>query len=409
MRRLANIFLGLFLLAATLGLVTEGAREFFNTALPRDPAQLTWLLCFLCGGVIYLGYGFNRHLPLMILMPPQLWLLWGLLDHWPLDLLVGPRYRFYSYLIQLVIGLVALASNRILNDQSPWFVADQFRGAAFRPGRLVLFILLSIPFVPCVLLLIAYAVTDNLITEGSAGFVKLKPNGLYMNERIYRQGGKEIQLAGTIHLARPEYYEALNAGIPKQGTLILMEGVSDNNGLMKENFSYGRIADLMGLSQQQDGLFSGRLVTEAELAKTTPATGVDLLPADIDLSAFEPLTIEVLNAMAREVLNAEAPLAGYAEFSRWAEQNLPADFDKRLMTDLLDKRNRHVVTFLPQALKRYDTLVIPWGALHMRGIEQEVLAQGFTLEESRELLAIDFLLLPYDRILAGLTGSESTE
>jgi hypothetical protein len=43
-------------------------------------------------------------------------------------------------------------------------------------------------------------------------------------------------------------------------------------------------------------------------------------------------------------------------------------------------------------------LLIPWGALHMPGLEAEVKQQGFTLQEIRERQSIDFFNLPYARL-----------
>ncbi len=80
---------------------------------------------------------------------------------------------------------------------------------------------------------------------------------------------------------------------------------------------------------------------------TNDNQGIDLLPADIDLSRFDPLTIKVLNALAKNVLSAEKPLAGYMEFSRWAEQNLSSDFDETVMADLIDNAIDTCCRFYP--------------------------------------------------------------
>ncbi len=42
------------------------------------------------------------------------------------------------------------------------------------------------------------------------------------------------------------------------------------------------------------------------------------------------------------------------------------------------------------ALERYDTVVIPWGALHMKEIEEAVRLRGFRLRDERERVSIDF-------------------
>jgi hypothetical protein len=49
-----------------------------------------------------------------------------------------------------------------------------------------------------------------------------------------------------------------------------------------------------------------------------------------------------------------------------------------------------VIRHLEKALVRYDTVIIPWEALHMKEIEAEVLKRGFKLKEERERVSIDF-------------------
>lgn len=397
MRKIANSFLILFLLSAIISLAAEGIQLFSNFSIPALFVQFIWSACFICAAVLYIGIGFNRHLPRLILLPPQLWMLWSLLNYWPLEPAVGHHYNLYASVAQLILGLIVLQLNRAINGQSLFLTKKQFRGPAFVGVRLLKFVVANIFVFPALLFLVLFSLTSNFIEKGSAGFVRLKPNGLYMIERTYRQEDKQIQMMGMIHLARSQYYTDLIAAIPQKSTLLLLEGVTDQDKLLKEQFSYGKIAELMGLTSQKASHFQGRLISKKSLNQLNSKENleIDLLPADIDINRFDPLTIKVLNALAKNVLNTENPLVGYAEFGRWAEQNIPADFDKTVMNDLLNKRNSHLISYFPAALEKYDHLVIPWGALHMKELEQAVLERGFEPTESREHLSIDFLLLPF--------------
>lgn len=397
MRKLANTFLILFLISAGLHLTAELGRQYLSISPPVTLIQGLWLSSLLLAAILYAGFAFNRHLPLATLLPLQLWLTWSLIDYWPLENFIGPRYQLFAAVVQLILGLIILHLNRTLNNAGLLFTAKQFSGTAFSFKRFGLFSLGNLFVVPLLLMLCGFSLAGHLIHDRSAGFVRLKPNGLYMAERTYRRADKQLQLAGMIHLARPEYYTALTAAIPAQRTLILLEGVTDHQGLLTEQFSYARIAELLDLTPQGEATFAGRLISQKQLesAHSDLNPAVDMLPADLDLSAFNPVTIEVLNTLAKEVLNADSPLTGYAEFNRWAQTNVPPDFDKIIMADLIDKRNQHLAGFLPAALKKYDNLVIPWGALHMKGIEQIVLEKGFQPINSRERLSIDFFDLPY--------------
>lgn len=408
MRRFANLFLMLFPLAAVFGIAAglAGLVTGFPLLplLQRAHAGLQ-ALCLFCAVVLYLALAFNRHLPKRLLLPLFLWLFWSLLDYWPVRGLLGGQTLLYASVVQLLLGIIILRWNRSINNRSLLLVPVQFVGPAFNGTNLLRFCLVNILLIPAALVLVTYAQLAGLVSDSTAGFVRLKPTGLYMVERVYRKGQKEIHLAGMIHLGQQDYYQELAESLPFGSALFLTEGVSDRDGLLKSHFGYGKVADLLGLSLQQGTLFTGRQISADELDKPLEEgeTGRDILRADIDIQEFDPLTIKVLNALAQYFLNAESPVQGYLEFNRWAQENLPPDAEETVMADLLDKRNRAVIGYLRRGLDRYDTFVIPWGALHMKGLERHVRAMGFIPVASHERQSIDFLLLPYGSLWESIT------
>jgi len=96
--------------------------------------------------------------------------------------------------------------------------------------------------------------------------------------------------------------------------------------------------------------------------------------------------------MAKYLLNEESLVSGYLAFNRWAEEHFSPDLNS-------------VLGYLPKALNRYDTVIIPWGALHMQGIEKAVLAKGFQLEQSQTRQSINFLSLPYQQLWKKIRGT----
>jgi uncharacterized protein YbaP (TraB family) len=400
MKKLANLFLYLFLLTAILGIAAELQHPFLNLPFFSTLEQITWLICLASATLVYLGMGFNRHLPKIILIPLFLWLWWKLIGYWPLENLLGDSFRLYAAGGQLLFGLAILSLNKQLNRKSLFLVRSQFSGPPFSGSNLLRFCLISLPVVPITLLLISYSFVGQLIDVNTGGFVQLKPNGLYLTERIYRQGEKHIRLTGMIHLGQEDFYSELIESLDSSRTLILAEGVSDNDGRLKEHFSYGKIADLLGLESQEKISFPGRVIEslDADHSDSDHRDGPDILRADIDLNQFDPRTLEVLNALAKYVLNSDSLTEGYLEFNRWAQDHISDDLEEVIMNDLINKRNRAVISYLPKALKKNDTIVIPRGALHMQGIEAMVKKRGFRLEASHSRLSIDFLLLPYEKI-----------
>jgi hypothetical protein len=79
-----------------------------------------------------------------------------------------------------------------------------------------------------------------------------------------------------------------------------------------------------------------------------------------------------------------------------------AETNDILINDLVTRRNRVVIGHLGAALKKYDTIIIPWGALHMVGIEKAVIERGFVLQESTQRRSIDFSEIPYAALLEQL-------
>jgi hypothetical protein len=362
----------------------------------------------LSGLFVYCGFAINKHLPKLVLVPPLLFLLWVLLDFWPLEIITGKDYRLYAAVAQLLLGLLVLQLNLALNKKSRLFVRSQFAGPAFNWRILSRFLLVNIPLLPLVILLLGFSTASSLIEEQSAGFMRLKPNGLYMIEKRYQKNNKTIRLTSMIHLGQREYYESLQQSLQGQQALLLAEGVSDKTGRLKGNFSYQKIADMLSLSAQERILIAGRQVAVESLDRQADraAGTTDILPADIDLQDFDEQTIAVLNALGKYILNSDSLVEGFRNFNRWAEANATKDTNRIVMHDLVEKRNRRVLSYLPKSLQKYDTVVIPWGALHMPGIEQAVLARNFTLQEQHERLSIDFLLLPYERLWGTLNDNK---
>lgn len=407
MRITANIFLLLFLFAAILGVVDESLNLLAISSPLGGLRSLAYILCLIFGLLVYFGFAVNKRLPKLILGPLLLALGWGLLDFWPLEIVAGPSYRLYAVGGELLLVLLLLKLNRARNKKSRLLVLSQFPGPRFSWWIFSRFCLVSIVTLPLIIMLLAYSTAGTLLERHTAGFIRLQPNGLYMTEKSYQQATKTIRLASMIHLGQRDYYTALIDSISGERVIVLAEGVSDVSGRLQGTFSYARIADLLGLAAQEQIPFQGRLVTSASLDQRDNiiAGSIDILRADIDLQEFDDRTIAVLNALGRYLLEGPSLSQGYQDFNRWAVDNMTPETNRVIMQDLVEKRNSTVLSYLPKALQKYDTVVIPWGALHMAGLEKAVLVKGFRLQKSHERLSIDFLLLPYADLWKLISGN----
>jgi hypothetical protein len=68
----------------------------------------------------------------------------------------------------------------------------------------------------------------------------------------------------------------------------------------------------------------------------------------------------------------------------------PPNIQEQVFDDILFKRNQHLLGEIKTHLEKSATLIVPWGAAHMPGIEDGIQKAGFHLEETQEYLIIRF-------------------
>jgi hypothetical protein len=170
------------------------------------------------------------------------------------------------------------------------------------------------------------------------------------------------------HIGEPEFYQTLAASFSPTAT-VLMEGVSDQQHMLKDKVGYTQTAKDLGLAEQQE-IFKpqGKIV-----------------PADVDLASFSAVTLECLKKTM--LIHSKGINAGTLPTLL---QPAPSDLPEKLFHDLLTRRNKHLLAVLTEQLSHTDEIVIPWGAAHMPGISAGVLKAGFKLQETKDYIAIRF-------------------
>jgi hypothetical protein len=400
MRRFANIYIVLFLIDAGLSLIDE-----LLQASSSPLAFLTEIRFFVASVVItlsmvlYACLGIDRRLPKRIFLPLTLFASWSALSMWPLSGMV-PRETFgiTVAICQVVLGFIVIILLRNLGDRA-LLTEEQFQTPMFGLRNTLGFTAINLLLTPFLLIFTSLAVTSYYLEEQTAGFLRLSPVGIHMTERSYHLEDKEIRLAGMMHIGKEDYYEDLAESIPTERAIILAEGVTDQDRLMESQFNYSKLAGIIGLISQDKMRLDGNVVDLDYLDVTGEIIREpgkpDIANADIDLNRFDPKTIEFLNALGRSLFG-DKPLAeGLAEYNLWVEENMSEEGVAGVMVDILDKRNDAVIASMVKTLQRYDTIIIPWGAMHMPAIEAAVLAQGFAPGNTQERLSLDFRTIPY--------------
>ncbi len=398
MRRFANFYIIIFLIDAGLSLVDEllvaaGSPYPLFTSGRLLVAFVTIALSM----VVYACLGIDRRLPKRVFLPMTLYIAWCTVAMWPLSGVIDrATLPLIAAIGQVATGLLAIAllRGRVLLPQ------ELFQTKTFSLSNTLGFTVINLLLTPLVLLYGSLALAGNYLEERTAGFLRISPVGIYMAERSYHRESKKIRLAGMIHVGREEYYADLADSISTEATIILAEGVTDRDHLLEHDFNYSKLAGVIGLSSQDKMQIDGNLV---DLDDPDQVTGgvrdkPDIAWADIDLSRFDPQTIEFLNEIGRTLFSGKPLAEALAEYTAWANENMTPERVVGVMADILDKRNEVVVASMSKALQRYDTIIIPWGAMHMPAIEAAVLEQGFEPGERKERMSLDFRTIPYQEV-----------
>jgi hypothetical protein len=400
MRRFANFYIVLFLIDAGLSL-TDELLSVFVAHLPvlSTVRNLVALLVLALSVVVYFLLGIDRRLPKRVFLPLILYALWASLAFWPLaGMLPRASQGLVASVGQVVIGGVALMMLRSSYGRN-LLPEKLFRRPLFGWRNTLVFSAVNLLLLPMVLVFSLMAMAGNYLDRQTAGFMRVSPVGIYTSERNYHHDGKVVRLVAMMHIAREGFYQELVASLPAKGTIILAEGVSDREHLLKSRFQYGRLADLVGLSSQETMHLDGNLL---ELDDLEPAgdlerdeTKPDIVRADVDLSRFDPQTVEFINVIARTLLG-DKPLAQrLSAYADWAKVHGTPEVFSGVMADILYKRNAVVIDALMRSLDSYDTIIIPWGGMHMPAIEAAVLEQGFVPGGKKERLLFAFSSIPF--------------
>lgn len=407
MRKFANLFFVVYLIDGVVSFLHELVAVFVQSAPSSGLRELIAVAALLIAMPLYFSLGIDRRLPKLIIIPQIIFIFWVGLGAWPIVITSG-YFGLLAALVQTLLGLLPFilysgtaGSNRLLPK-------ERFLEDFFGLRNTLLFFLANLVLLPLAFGYMAVALMAHYANEQTAGFVRLGSDGLHMEERIYSRSGKDIRLAGMIHIGEQSFYSDLTETPVTGRTVILAEGVSDEDNLLTSNFGYDSMAQLLGLSSQSDMEYDGLLIDESDLEEISDSVMADeqephIIHADTDLNRFDPKTIEFINALGKYFFNSDSLPQGLQEYDAWAREHITPETSEIIFGDLLDSRNEVVLSWLDRVLPIYDTVVIPWGALHMPGIEKEILKRGFKQTSSRERLSVDFKSVPVSRILQKLS------
>jgi hypothetical protein len=400
MRRIAaalgNAFLLAFCLDAGLSLTDELVRLASGSAVLAPARNLAALLPLGLAPALAAALLFAPSLPLGAFVPALVFLAWSLLGAMPLPLWSSAQHAgLLLSALQAGIALQAVLSVRRRARADVWWLrAGDLAGAPFRPLRALGLLAAAALLVPAALGAYAGFSLAAGLEHATHGFVRFDLHGLEAMEREYTRGDRRVRLVGLVHVGEDAAYHELVSSFA-DGDLILAEGVSDRDGLLREGLAYGNVARPLGLVVQPS---LEAAVAELEGGNADAARGPRVVRADLDLRDFSGETIAFLRALSYVL--ASADFATALERAREFSRDFDAQRSTRILRDLLERRNLHLIGVLDAALPEHASIVVPWGALHLPEIERALLERGFQRTGERGLRLVHYATLA--RALASL-------
>lgn len=392
MRIFINFFLIAYTLDAALSTVDDLSAVLSGTHLlgpVRNPVGLA--VFFLCIPV-YLSLGIDSRLPKRALLPPLLLALWAGFGSLPLPQLFDDHRRVLLGVSLVQLGLAAYAFVSVRRVAGHWLLPRAFFARpVFRLRNTVWFASANVVLAPLVCALLLALTAYVYLQVNTAGFIRVGADGLYLQERSYTRDDQTIHLVAMVHIGSREYYDEVSDYLSNGNSVVLAEGVTDRTKLIRNFPSYSKFANLIGLDTQQNMTLQGRFVEPEQMGDNAEESDEPVIVrADIDSRELSEDALTFIRHVG-ELLNDNQTFAeGFKTYTKWYSRNMTPEKEKAVMNEIVDGRNAVLLGHLDEALQHYDTIVIPWGALHMPGLEQAILKKGFTPGESTLRLAVEY-------------------
>ena len=205
-------------------------------------------------------------------------------------------------------------------------------------------------------------------------FVVLDGTGVRLSDRRYVRDEQEVRLVGMMHLGEPEVYHDIARSFLGPDTIVLEEGVTDEDAVLEQSLQYGTVAGRLGLTAQRS---FGSYLSELDDAKSMAVDErplPELRNADVDSRAFSSGTQRLL-AKAAVVWSDDDFTRAFLDLYQELIEDPEATED--FLYDIIELRNRHLERHLLVALNERSRVIVPWGALHLPDIERFVIQLGF--------------------------------
>lgn len=394
---LADLFLIAFALDATFSVLDDAMRLSGLGSGLQDARN------FVAGGValgaLLMAFVllFVPQLPRLVLLPSIAYALWCAMGAPPL--MVSDETGPILSVLQLAVALGSFVGVNMYGGR--WLLFPyQLPARGHMLTRTLVALAIVFLVLPTLAVTFVLSAFTHQLETMSNRYVQFNASGIDVQETTLIKGDQTVYLVGMMHIGEPSAYNALFSSFPADA-LVMPEGVSDKENLLAGKFSYRRLARLLGLEQQPDvaavenGTAPGMAGAEPDSGETAHAAPTPqpqdrrhILRADVDVSDFKPVTLKFLGDLgelyASETVG-EAITRFQALSDKYSENDVEMVFD-----DILKNRNAHLMAAFDANAASYSSVIIPWGALHMPGLELALNERGYKAKERHTVRLVNY-------------------
>ena len=324
--------------------------------------------------------------PARVYLPPILAVGWYVLGGFPVSMWVAPR-NADLVLSGVQLGVAALSWTLLLLAvrKAGGVRAFSDARAAWSPKRLAVFAVAWIVAGPIALVGYGALAVASWLEAETDGFLAVDASGVSIADRRYLRKDQEVRLVAMMHLGDEETYDAVFDSFQGESTLVLEEGVTDRERLLKGGWSYAKAARALGLDAQGSVSLYVEKARESSEEEADEVPWPDVWYADIDVSELSPTTVAFIERVG-SIWDADDPLPVLLDY---AQRPPPSSELTLAMWEIVEMRNEHVVGEIERGLESYRRVIVPWGALHLPAIERAIEDAGFVrvAESRRQLVA----------------------
>jgi hypothetical protein len=336
---------------------------------------------------------FVPHLPEVPFLPAIGHVLIGLVLFLVLGAPFQPVLTKWLSIVQLPVA--ALSFVLVKARTGDWFLSPaKLPRKGHLVARTMFATLATVVVIPLLASAIAVVGFASAIERETGGYLDVTPSGIDVRETVLKKDGRTVVLMAMQHYGEEDFYRTLLDSLPA-GSLVLAEGVTDREKRLPAFPSAVKIARMLGLTQQPDLRVRPRA---ADAASSDPSEGgahvtdsgahPEVVLADIDMAELSDVTLAMLGGLAN-VYDSDSVTE--------AVRRVVADMGARTTADLatikhelIDKRNAKVLAAFDDRSEAYSTIMIPWGAMHMPGLEKALQERGYRVDTQRMRTVVRF-------------------